>query len=337
MNRPVRFASVVAIAVAGCRGDSTGTPDAVTPALLASEQAAEPRFSAWSAPLNLGPPVNTALVEQGASISKNGLSLYFQCRDCPGNTPGSLAATSDIYVSQRASVDAPWGPPQRLGPNINTTSDEGAARLSRDGHRLFFNSDRSDGFGGADLYVSGRRDKRDDFGWEPAVNLGAGVNTTAQEQQADPFDDDATGTSMLSYSVGPNGGTDIYVSTRSSEGSYGPGFPVTELNSSSLERQPAIRRDGLEILLASDRTGSLGGLDLWVATRASTSDPWSTPVNLGPTVNSTQVDARPALSFDGTTLYFQSTRPGAVGCSSATGPCVFDVWVSTRSKVKGPS
>ncbi len=58
-----------------------------------------------------------------------------------------------------------------------------------------------------------------------------------------------------------------------------------------------------------------------------------TPVNLGPVVNGTQVDARPALSFDGTTLYFQSTRPGAVGCSSPTGPCVFDLWVTMRTRV----
>jgi hypothetical protein len=87
------------------------------------------------------------------------------------------------------------------------------------------------------------------------------------------------------------------------------------------------------MFLASDRPGTLGAIDLWVATRAKTSDPWSAPVNLGPVVNTTLIDARPALSFDGTTLYFQSTRPGAVGCTSPTGPCVFDLWVTTRSRL----
>jgi len=330
---------LVALALASCRDDSTSAPtQPVPPGLLASRHAADdpPPFSDWSAPVNLGPPVNTALVEQGASISRNGLSLYFQCRECPGNVAGSVAGTSDLYVSRRTSVDAPWGPPQPLGPNINTTSDEGAARLSRDGHLLFFNSTRPDGFGGADLYVSRRRDKRDDFAWGPAVNLGAGVNTIAQEQQPDPFEDDATGTNLLFYSVGPNGGTDLYVSTRLPDGTYGPGVAVAELNTASLERQPAIRRDGLEIFFASDRNGPSGNLDLWVATRATTSDPWSTPVNLGPIVNTPLVDARPALSFDATTLYFQSTRPGAVGCTSSTGPCVFDIWVTTRTRLDAP-
>jgi Tol biopolymer transport system component len=108
---------------------------------------------------------------------------------------------------------------------------------------------------------------------------------------------------------------------------------VVELNSTSVDRQPAIRRDGLEIFFASDRPGTLGALDLWVSTRMSIADPWSTPVNVGAVVNGTQVDARPALSFDGTTLYFQSTRPGAVGCPSGATSCVFDLWVTTRARL----
>jgi hypothetical protein len=65
---------------------------------------------------------------------------------------------------------------------------------------------------------------------------------------------------------------------------------------------------------------------VWVTTRASTADPWSTPVNLGPVVNSSADDSRGALSFDGTTLYLESNRPGTVGGH--------DLWVSTRTKLK---
>ena len=327
---------LIALTIAGCRGDSPSAPtQSSSPTPLASQHEADdpPRFSAWSAPINLGPVVNTSFIDQGVSVSKDGLSLYFQCGNCPGNIGGA-----DIFVSQRASVDDPWGAPQRLGPTINTAANEQAPRLSRDGHRLFFHSDRVGGFGGQDLYVSRRRDKRDDFGWEPAVNLGGGVNTTIDELTPDPFEDDATGTSILYFASGPIGvgGADMYASTLLPDGTYGPGVPVADLNSSSLDRQPAIRRDGREIFFASDRPGTIGALDLWVATRATTSNPWSTPVNVGPVVNSTLFDARPALSFDGTTLYFQSTRPGAVGCSSPNGPCVFDLWVTTRSRLKGP-
>jgi Tol biopolymer transport system component len=324
--------TAILLSLAGCYDESGQRTAALTGIRAAAQTAIDPpRFSDWSTPVNLGPVVNSPFIEQGASVSKDGLSLYFQCGSCPTNVGGA-----DIYVSQRASVDDPWGPPQRLGPNINTASNEQAPRLSIDGHRLFFHSDRPGGFGGQDIYVSRRRDKRDDFAWEPAVNLGNGINTTIDEQTPDPFEDES-GTSVLFYATGPrgSGGVDIYVSALLPDGTYGPGAPVGELNTASVERQPSIRKDGLEIFFASDRQGSLGALDLWVATRASTSDPWSTPVNLGASVNSTLIEARPAISFTGTTLYFQSTRPGAVGCTSSTGPCVFDLWVTTRTKLTG--
>jgi len=44
--------------------------------------------------------------------------------------------------------------------------------------------------------------------------------------------------------------------------------------------------------------------------RVAPQDPWSTPVNLGPAVNSPAGETRPSLSWDGTTLYFGSTRVG---------------------------
>jgi hypothetical protein len=292
-------------------------------ALATSSATDQTNYSDWSAPVNLGPPVNTAFAEQGVSISRDGLTLYFQCTGCPQNLD-----SADIYVSQRASVEAPWGTPQPLGPEVNTEHFEGAPRLSLDGHRLFFTSTRPDDFGGQDLYVSRRRDARNDFAWETAVNLGAAVNTAGDETQPDPFEDDATRTNTLYYAAGSanSAGTDIYVSTLLPDDTYGPGIPVAELNSTSIDRQPAIRRDGLEIFFASNRPGTAGGLDLWVATRATTSDAWSVPVNLGLVVNSAAVDARPALSFDGTELYFQSTRTGN-----------FDLYRTTRSKIKGPN
>jgi hypothetical protein len=49
------------------------------------------------------------------------------------------------------------------------------------------------------------------------------------------------------------------------------------------------------------------------------------PVNLGGLVNSAGADARAALSFDGTELYFQSNRTGNT-----------DFYRSTRSKLKEP-
>src|SRR6266436_1294169 len=88
--------------------------------LLASASASSddgddgPKFGPWSAPVNLGPPVNTPFAEMNPFVSKDGLSLYFACFNCPGNVGGS-----DIWVSQRASVNDVWG--DRKSTRLNSS------------------------------------------------------------------------------------------------------------------------------------------------------------------------------------------------------------------------
>lgn len=303
--------------------------------LLVSSAAAEgKRFSDWSEPVNVGAPVNIAgFATQNPFVSQNGLSLYFACINCPGG----LGAT-DIWVSQRASVDDLWGPPRNLGPNVNTTASEGAPALSPDELSLYFNRN-SGGIGGVDIWVSRRFNRRDDFAWQPAVDLGSPINTSANDQGPSLFEDHETGvTTMYFVSNRPGGigGNDIYVSILQPDGTFGVPELVVELSSAVDDNAPAIRRDGLEIFLASSRAGSIPPApgfpdqitDVWVSTRSSTADPWSVPVNLGPIVNSEWIDGGPAISADGTTLYSHSPfRPGNLSPE-------FNIWVTTR-RLKG--
>lgn len=283
-----------------------------------------PQYSDWSAMVNLGTPVNTSASEQGPAVSKDGLSLYFH-----SDRAGGFGGT-DIYVSQRASVNDPWGLPQNLGPSINTPFNDSAAELSVDGHRLYFHRNSPGGFGGSDIYVSRRHNKRDDYAWQPAENLGSQVNTAAEEQQPCIFEDDETGEITLYFTSnrpGGSGGLDIYASAFQPDETFGTPVLVVELSSPFTDRGPTIRRDGLEIFFPSNRPGTLGFDDLWVSTRASTLDPWSAPVNVGPVVNSASQEAQPALSFDGTALYFNT-----IPLSGAGG---FDLCMATRSKLHG--
>ena len=323
---PLALLLVAALALVGCHVDSTGVPTgAVGPAARASLAASDvPQFSDWSAPVNLGPMVNSSSDDQGAFISKDGLVLYFV-----STRPGGFGG-QDIYVTHRATVDDPWDSPQNVGPTINTSSNEATPTLSTDGHRLYFHSDRLGGFGGRDLYVSWRRDKQDDVGWESPENLGPEINTPGNERGLTLFEDDETETITVFFDSdrpGGPGGIDIYASTLNADGSFGPAVLVPELSSPFNELLPGIRRDGLEIFLDSGRPGTLGPRDIWVSTRASTLDSWSPPVNLT-VVNSTAGDQRAALSFDGRSLYLASNRPGGFGDN--------DLYVSTRTKVTGP-
>src|SRR5215207_5676407 len=143
----------------------------VAAALNPSDGFAASKLSDWSSPVNLGPPVNSSVVDFAPQISKNELSLYFT-----SNRTGSVGG-EDVWVSQRDTADDPWGPPANLGAVINSAANDRSPALSRDGHYLFFATDRLGGFGGFDIWVSWRAQTHDDFGWGPPINLGAGMNT----------------------------------------------------------------------------------------------------------------------------------------------------------------
>jgi len=61
--------------------------------------------------------------------------------------------------------------------------------------------------------------------------------------------------------------------------------------------------NGLEAFLSSDRSGTIGGVDIFRATRPSTTDTWGTFTSLA-NVNSTGGDFDPHLESDGLTLWF---------------------------------
>jgi hypothetical protein len=303
-------------------------------------------LSTWSAPVNLGPLVNSATGDFFPFVSRDGRSLYFTSLSCghqeplpPSCRPGF--GGYDIYVSVRDHADAPWGPAHNLGPAINTPANETGPALSPDGHRLFFGSDREGGFGGNDLYVSRRRDRRDDFSWSAARNLGDAVNTAHNEASPEiTFDEAGEFTVLYFDSNRPGGpgpfiddtvrnGSDIYASTLRGDSTFEPALLVAELSSPSLDRQPSLRRDGLEMIFSSNRPGGPGVLDLWVSTRESTSDPWRAPMPVAGDVNTAAGnEAGPALSFDGLTLYFQTVRSGGLGA--------FDLHAAHRAKVRHP-
>jgi WD40 repeat protein len=307
-------------------------------AALCSLDLAAQQFGPWSAPVNLGAVVNSAANDQHPTISKDDLSLIFV-----SNRPGGLG-NFDLWVTQRDCADpiaCPWQPPVNLS-NLNTTFVEFAPNLTTDGHWLFFHSNRpapdpSCG-GNDDIWASHRSNRRDDFGWEPPIFLGCNINTAAAEDGPIFFEDE-TGQLTLFFARNltpalPDG-FDIYASTCAADldtcnrqGLWNEGTLVPELSSPLRDTRTALRRrDGLEMIISSSRAGGLGGPDLWVSTRASTSDPWSVPDNLGAPINSTAVDSAPALSWDGTTMYYYSTRSGGLGGS--------DLYASTREKLAG--
>ena len=285
-------------------------------------------FSPWSTAVNaenvLGTSaeLNTPTDQDGCPIqSPDGLSLYMA-----SNRPGGKGSL-DIWVAHRESRDAPWGAPENLPAPINSTAADFCPTPIRGGGLFFVSRREIPGVtcGMGDIYLTRLNPGT---GWETPEHLGCqadgGPNTPLDEQGPSYV---KTGGPTLYFSSGipsgPGATGDIYKSERHGDGSFGPPELVTSLSSPSVDIQPNVRHDGREVVLASNRTGTLGAQDLWVATRIGPNGPWSTPVNLGGAVNTSGFsETRPSLSWDGTTLYFGRALP--------TDPLTSDIFVSTR-------
>lgn len=129
--------------------------------------------SDWGPLVNLGPAVNSAEDDSYASISADGLTLYFDSA-----RPGGYGYY-DIYMTTRTTKNDPWGPAVNLGPRVNSPRTDASAWESPDGLELYFVSYRSGGYGNSDIYVAKRARANDP--WGDPVNLGPVVNSPYSE------------------------------------------------------------------------------------------------------------------------------------------------------------
>lgn len=297
-------------------------------------------FGPWGTPVNLGPVVNTAASDQHPAISPDGLSLYITSNRA-GSVPGADGKLSlDLWVSQRALKNDPWGTPFNLGDTINGPGRDFSPAFSPDGHWMIYARSPDANENNDDLYITHRGDKHDDRGWETPINLGPDINIPGFGDSGPAlFEDSETGLLNLYFTSNRPGGLgdwDIYRSVRQEDGTWAPAELVREVSTPNRDVRNTIRGDGLEMILTATNPAHLpfppnspqAALDLYVSTRPTTRDPWSTPANLGVTVNSpgsTVADSAPYLSRDGKSLYFYSNRPGGFVGN--------DLYVTTRTEL----
>jgi WD40-like Beta Propeller Repeat len=254
----------------------------------------------------------------------DGLSFYM-ASDRPGGQGGI-----DIWRATRANTDASWGTPANLGAPVNSSANDFCPTPTQDG-RLFFVSTRDGGCGNGDIYVT---KPAAGGGWSQPENIGCQANSPGPEFSPSLVELGPNDTVLFFSSARPGGFSqeaagaapdhDIYYSRELPDGSFGPAILVNGVNSAADDARPNVRLDGLEMVFDSTRPGGLGGPDIWASSRATVKSPWSTPVNLGPAINSDAGESRASLSAKGERLYFGSTKAGGDGGS--------DVYVATRDE-----
>ena len=129
---------------------------------------------AWMSRKNAGAPLNTPGNEGAQSMTADGKTLWFTA--C--NRHDGMGMCDLYYTTWNGNR---WNTPVNAGNKINTRWSEKHPAISADGRRLYFASNRREGLGNYDIWMS----ERTGDGWSDPVNLGDSVNTWGTEQS--PF------------------------------------------------------------------------------------------------------------------------------------------------------
>ncbi len=190
-----------------------------------------------------------------------------------GNYPGG-PLRGNIYYSDKDS-DGSWSAVKPFPAPINSDYFDGDGKMTSDGKAILFVSDRPGGIGE----------------YHPKVSLN---------------DPDAT-----TYHGSNWGNTDIYVSVKQADGSWGPAINLgPTINTPYAERSPFLHPDGKTLYFSSEGHAGLGYLDIYKSTRLSEDSwtQWSEPINLGREVNTAEDDWGYVTSTDGKTAYMSMPR-----------------------------
>ncbi len=189
--------------------------------------------------------------------------------------------------------------PKNVGDKINSPDSEYFPSLSIDGKKLFFTRNVR---GRDEDFFSADGENKD---WVKAAPLGGNVNTD-QNEGAQMISQDGEWLVFTGcYRKDGWGACDIYISFLTPKG-WSEGINLGgKINTDQWESQPCLSPDKRDLYFASRRFGGHGGSDIYVS-HLQTDGTWSTPENLGPTINTSADEQCPFIHADNQTLFFTS-------------------------------
>lgn len=257
-------------------------------------------------------------------LSFDGRTLYFSRKYHPENK-GKTRDADDIWsCTKTQSGDWSEAVPET---KLNTSTSDVLCSLSPDGSTaLLARTDIVDNTPRVQLFVVNRTQT----GWDTAklVHIDNFSGRTSHIYAHLTFDSTALFLSL--DTVGR--GMDVFVCTRkqTSDSSWQFTAPMplgNVINTKGTEGSPFLAYDGKTLYFTSDGHGSSGSQDVFVSRRLDSSwTSWSTPLNLGDSINTTLIDHCFSLSSDGTKALIVSADTSGV-------PGVFQIDVPTALRM----
>ncbi|MGD9329261.1 MAG: hypothetical protein PVH48_09870 [Cyclobacteriaceae bacterium] len=217
----------------------------------------------WTKAASIGEAINQDNIHNSAvGMSPSGELLFIYEGD---GDRFSSRISGDLFMS--IGQEGQWGEPVKIDA-INSRSWESSATISEDGSILVISSNRQGGYGGTDLYISG---KGPDGQWTTPENMGAYINTRYDEDG--PFiHPDGNKLYFSSKGHSSMGGYDIfYTEYQEDKKRWGRpvnmGFPI---NSAADDVYFVWSADGERAYFSSQRADTYGNTDIYMLTREDT-------------------------------------------------------------------
>lgn len=247
---------------------------------------------------NIGEGINSSKDDFLPRISSDGKTLYFLSNGRVGGKGGE-----DIWFTNR-NADGSWGTPQNLSA-LNTSSHEGILTISPDGNVAVVFGNYPGSFGGGDLFYSVKTEN----GWTYPCNMGGTINTKGWESLG-ALGPDAKTLIFSSDRTDGQGNSDLYITQLGENGWSTPKNIGKTVNTKGDEKFPYIAADGKTLYFSSSGHAGFGGLDLFMVKRLDdTWTNWTEPINLGRYINTLGDDKDFSISGSGITGYL--SRSGA--------------------------
>jgi outer membrane protein OmpA-like peptidoglycan-associated protein/tetratricopeptide (TPR) repeat protein len=191
--------------------------------------------------------------------------------------------------------------PKNLGPEINTSKSEYWPSLTADDSVIVYTvSDRLKR-SQEDLYTSSRENNS----WKKGVRMSPPINSEGSEGAQTISADGKTMVFTACLRSDSYGSCDLYISKKKGKNWSNPLNMGNVINTSYKESQPSLSADGNTIYFVSNRPEGKGNFDIWRST-LKVSGTWSTPENLGDSINTSKDELAPFIHYDNQTLYFSS-------------------------------
>lgn len=257
---------------------------------------------------NLGAGINTQYDELHPVISPDGKTIYFVRDDYPRNIGDP--DKNDIWVSNYNGTT--WSRAYNIGRPLNNDGNNAVIGITPDNNKLILKA-RYTAFGeelGAGFSYS---TKNNDGTWSIPKNID--VDNYYNDGDYSSF---ALSTDLqilildIERSDDTYGGNDLYVSFKNSDGTYTePKNLGAVVNTPDDEGTPFLAADGRTLYFSSSGHNGYGSSDIFVTKRLDNSwTNWSTPLNLGPNINTSDWDAYFTLDASGEYAYLVSSADG---------------------------